>query len=153
MSSSISQSDVVDFFKQQEWEIVDMFDGDDTAVRWSVTAVTDDGIRVAIDNPIEDPRLNNIFVETFVSDVESVEEYSELVEDTPESITVEVSDEDGVFIRAKQSIDVDLTDAEIVERLDEKDVSWGVRLVAVGCTQEDSFGDVLSWVNDVRGSQ
>lgn len=152
--STVSQDEVVDFFEQQDWEVMDVFSGEnDEPSMWSVTAVTEDGVRIAIDDPIEEPRLNNIFVEHFVQSVTSLEGYKDLVDSVEEPVKAEVQSEDGLFMRAKHSTEVEMKEDGIVERLEEKGVDWGVRLVIVGCTQESSFDDVLSWVTEIRESK
>lgn len=146
--SEISKDDVLGFFNSQNWEIVDECD----EPRWSVTATTDDRIRVAVDEPIEEPRMNNIIIEYLDTDVETVEEYNSAVDavsDT-DAIQVSVEDEHGLFMRAKHNSDVEMSDSGIVERLIEKDVSWGIRVSAVGVTEESSLDDIQEWVEEIR---
>lgn len=149
--STVSQNGVVEFCEQQEWDVVNVFDKPKLeSPQWSVTAVTNSGVRVTIDEPMEDPRLNNIFVENTLTEVSSVDDYTMLVDEAPESITVDVESEDGLFMRAKHSPDVDLDEAGLVERLEEKGAAWNIRVISVGCTQESSFDDIRSWVNNVQ---
>lgn len=129
--AELSFEETKNWFEKKDWEIKDTYNVDD---RWSITARVNDEIRISVDPYTEN--LNNVFIELPVDVEVDKDTYIQLQSliDSPE-FRLSVISEGGVFNKAKEQ--TEKTDAELIERLEKKNVGYTVTVT--GCFQIQTF--------------
>lgn len=146
---SLEKQDVYDLIEEQEgWEVVEDFDTDEG---WSLSASTEDGIRVSVEAEINEPKMNNLTVWSRFIELSSVDEYREAVEVASEDSMVQVIDNEDPFHRVKHSAEFEDPE-DGVELLFDKEISVGIRFVAVDASQDVGFSAVPEMVSEVRST-
>jgi hypothetical protein len=147
---------VTELFEGEGWEITDSVSGSEEQYTgaWSVTARTGGGVRVAVDEMDEELELNNVFIESELEEIDSVEEFDLATEIAEQyrSIRVQCQSAEGLFQRTKSSVDTDLTEREIIERLNEKDVSVGFRFIVTESSDSIELNDIQTFVSVIEKS-
>lgn len=147
---SLEKEDAYEVIENQGWEVRDDFE---TNEEWSISAAKGEDIRISIQNEIDEPTLNNLIVESHPIQISNVEEYEEAAEVAGDELMVQVTDNEGIFHRAKHSVELeDKSDAEILELIFDKDIAVGVQFVAVDASQEVGVDVVPEMVEQVESA-
>lgn len=154
--SDVSFEQVKEYFNEQGWDITDEWTPDaDGAGSWSVTARAGNDVRISIDEPPEDIDLNNIIIESKLQQLSGIDEYDKAISiaDEYENVWVQGSSAEGLYQRADASGDIDMTKREIVERLEAKDVPFGVRFLVTKSSSNVALDAVSGFVEAVQSAQ
>jgi len=153
-NSDFNFDGVQEFFEEQGWNITDTFESDDVAT-WSVTARTEEDTRISIDEPTASVDMNNIIVETDSFVIEDISEYDSAfdVADDYELVWVQSSSSNGEIQRATASVDVEMTEREIVEKLIENESGIFLRFIITESSKDTSLEDVIDFVDSIESAK
>lgn len=155
LPTGISEDEFLDYADANDWELItdydDVYRNEVPDDHWSYTFRTPDDIRVSIDNDyhLGGDLANNLIIETPPVEIKTVDQYRPFIEQneaTPPEITISVSTNDGLWMRAygspRTEYDDPVPDPETMEMLLDKSDHVTARFTATHSTVRCSFDDI-----------